>query len=95
MFEKLNRCIELFEVSQNNLKGFDLKLPFYNLIVVTGVSGAGKKCNDSTQFVSINENMFAYSPMEHRHAPEIQEKILNIKSFDCKLRQMNLDTSSN
>ncbi len=42
MFEKLNRCIELFEVSQNNLKGFDLKLPFYNLIVVTGVSGAGK-----------------------------------------------------
>ncbi len=36
------RFIELFEISQNNLKGFDLELPFYKLIVVTGVSGAGK-----------------------------------------------------
>ncbi len=37
-----NKFIKLLEISQNNLKGFDLKLPFYKLIVVTGVSGAGK-----------------------------------------------------
>ncbi len=36
------KFIELLKVSQNNLKGFDLKIPFYKLVVVTGVSGAGK-----------------------------------------------------
>jgi excinuclease ABC subunit A len=36
------KFIELLRVSQNNLKSFDLRLPFYKLIVVTGVSGAGK-----------------------------------------------------
>jgi excinuclease ABC subunit A len=36
------KFIELLKVSQNNLRGFDLRLPFYKLIVVTGVSGAGK-----------------------------------------------------
>jgi len=36
------KFIEVLKVSQNNLKGFDLRLPFYKLIVVTGVSGAGK-----------------------------------------------------
>ncbi|MCS7149370.1 MAG: excinuclease ABC subunit UvrA [Caldimicrobium sp.] len=36
------KFIELYSVRQNNLKGFDLLLPFYSLVVVTGVSGAGK-----------------------------------------------------
>lgn len=36
------KFIEALGVFQNNLKGFDLRLPFYKLIVVTGVSGAGK-----------------------------------------------------
>ncbi|MFN3505041.1 MAG: excinuclease ABC subunit UvrA [Caldimicrobium sp.] len=36
------KFIELYSVSQNNLKNFDLFLPFYQLIVVTGVSGSGK-----------------------------------------------------
>ena len=34
--------ISLNEVSQNNLKGFDLDLPLGKLIVVTGPSGSGK-----------------------------------------------------
>lgn len=41
----------------------------------SGVSGAGKKCSDTTHYVSINENAFAYSPLTHRHAPEIAEKL--------------------
>ncbi|MDH5464353.1 MAG: N-acetyl-gamma-glutamyl-phosphate reductase [Thiovulaceae bacterium] len=41
----------------------------------SGVSGAGKKCVDSTHFVTINENMFAYASLEHRHGAEIQEKL--------------------
>ncbi len=36
------KFIQVLSARQNNLKGFDLFLPFYHLIVVTGVSGAGK-----------------------------------------------------
>lgn len=41
----------------------------------SGVSGAGKKLNEITQFVTVNDNIFAYNPLKHRHAPEIAEKI--------------------
>ena len=41
----------------------------------SGVSGAGKKLSDTTHFVTINENIFAYNPFKHRHMPEIKEKI--------------------
>ena len=41
----------------------------------SGVSGAGKKCSDKTHFVSIDENVFAYNPLMHRHEPEIKEKM--------------------
>ena len=41
----------------------------------TGVSGAGKKLSETTHFVNINENLFAYNPMMHRHAPEIADKL--------------------
>lgn len=34
--------IELFKVEQNNLKGFDLRIPKNKLVVVTGMSGSGK-----------------------------------------------------
>jgi len=46
----------------------------------SGVSGAGKKLSETTQFVTINDNMFAYNPMKHRHMPEIQEKVKLIKN---------------
>ncbi len=41
----------------------------------SGVSGAGKKCSDSTHYVSINDNLFSYNPLGHRHGPEIFEKV--------------------
>jgi N-acetyl-gamma-glutamyl-phosphate reductase len=41
----------------------------------TGVSGAGKKLSDVTHFVNVNENLFAYNPLMHRHAPEIAQKL--------------------
>jgi len=41
----------------------------------SGVSGAGKKLTNTNSFVTINENIFAYNPLKHRHAPEIKEKI--------------------
>ncbi|MDW8135909.1 MAG: excinuclease ABC subunit UvrA [Thermodesulfobacterium sp.] len=36
------KFLEVLSAHQNNLKNFDLKIPFYHLIVVTGLSGAGK-----------------------------------------------------
>ncbi len=44
----------------------------------SGVSGAGKKLSTTTHFVTINDNIFAYNPLKHRHAPEITEKIEKI-----------------
>lgn len=41
----------------------------------SGVSGAGKKPSLTTHFVTINENIFAYNPLVHRHEPEIAEKL--------------------
>lgn len=41
----------------------------------TGVSGAGKKLSDVTHFVNVNDNLFAYNPLSHRHAPEIANKL--------------------
>jgi len=41
----------------------------------TGVSGAGKKLSDNTHFVNVNDNLFAYNPLMHRHAPEIADKL--------------------
>ncbi len=41
----------------------------------SGVSGAGKKCSQKTHYVSINENIFAYNPLKHRHSIEIKEKL--------------------
>ena len=51
----------------------------------SGVSGAGKKLSESTHFVNINENIFAYNPLKHRHAPEIKEKIRKIHSVDINI----------
>ena len=41
----------------------------------TGVSGAGKKLSETTHFVNVNDNLFAYNPLHHRHAPEIAQKL--------------------
>jgi N-acetyl-gamma-glutamyl-phosphate reductase len=52
----------------------------------SGVSGAGKKLSQTTHFVTINDNIFAYNPLKHRHAPEIREKIEKIHGV-----QMNIN----
>ena len=50
----------------------------------SGVSGAGKKCSASTHYNGINENIFAYKVLNHRHEPEIKEKLFkqSSKAFD-------------
>ena len=55
----------------------DKRIPNTPIIVdaKTGVSGAGKKLSEVTHFVNVNDNLFAYSPFHHRHAPEIAQKL--------------------
>jgi len=55
----------------------DKRVPHTPIIVdaKTGVSGAGKKLSDVTHFVNVNDNLFAYNPLMHRHAPEIANKL--------------------
>ena len=52
----------------------------------SGVSGAGKKLSELNTYVNINENIFAYAPLTHRHFPEIDEKV-------SKITNTNLDIS--
>jgi N-acetyl-gamma-glutamyl-phosphate reductase len=51
----------------------------------SGVSGAGKKLTLNNSFVTINENIFAYNPLKHRHAPEIKEKIKKLYNIDFNI----------
>lgn len=51
----------------------------------SGVSGAGKKLSETTHFVTINDNFFAYNPLKHRHTPEIKEKIQKIHGVDMDI----------
>jgi N-acetyl-gamma-glutamyl-phosphate reductase len=51
----------------------------------SGVSGAGKKCVDTTHYVTINENMFAYAPLDHRHGVEVKEKLDRLNSRENRV----------
>ena len=51
----------------------------------SGVSGAGKKLSETTSFVTINDNIFAYNPFRHRHSPEITEKIKILENKNLKI----------
>jgi len=51
----------------------------------SGVSGAGKKLSETSHFVTINDNIFAYNPLKHRHAPEIAEKIAKIHGSETEV----------
>ena len=55
----------------------DKRVPNSPIIIdaKTGVSGAGKKLSEVTHFVNVNDNLFAYNPLLHRHAPEIADKL--------------------
>ena len=61
----------------------DPSFPIY-IDAKSGVSGAGKKCVKNTHYVTINENIFAYNPIYHRHSIEIFEKLykLSNQNFD-------------
>lgn len=52
----------------------------------SGVSGAGRKLSQTTQFCEANESVTAYGLGEHRHTPEIEQEL-------NKLSESNLTVS--
>ncbi|RUM74344.1 MAG: N-acetyl-gamma-glutamyl-phosphate reductase, partial [Sulfurovum sp.] len=62
----------------------DMDVPLF-VDAKSGVSGAGKKLSEMTHFVTVNDNIFAYNPLKHRHAPEIAEKIEDIYSAKAEV----------
>ncbi len=55
----------------------------------SGVTGAGKKLSDSTHFASVDENFVAYSLLNHRHTPEIEQVVGATVLFTPHLAPMN------
>ncbi|MBK5110733.1 MAG: N-acetyl-gamma-glutamyl-phosphate reductase [Thermoleophilia bacterium] len=44
----------------------------------SGVSGAGRDKGEATAFTTVTENVSAYTPVGHRHRPEIAEKLAGL-----------------
>lgn len=51
----------------------------------SGVSGAGKKLSQGTQFCEVNENFGAYKVNRHQHAPEMEQVLSEVAG-----KQMNI-----
>lgn len=47
----------------------------------SGVSGAGKTLSENTHYPRINENLFSYNPLSHRHQVEIEYQCELISNF--------------
>ena len=55
----------------------------------SGVSGAGRKLAEATQFYTVDEDFTAYGLLNHRHTPEIEQAIGAEVIFTPHLAPMN------
>jgi N-acetyl-gamma-glutamyl-phosphate reductase len=55
----------------------------------SGVSGAGRKLAENTQFCAVDEDFVAYGLMKHRHTPEMEQAIGAQLIFTPHLAPMN------
>lgn len=53
---------------------------------ISGVSGAGKKANDVTQFCLANESVNAYGAATHRHTPEIAQNLSTLAGYRVQVQ---------
>lgn len=51
----------------------------------SGVSGAGRKANMTTQFAECNEGLSPYKLAAHRHTPEIEQELSSLAKRDIRL----------
>jgi N-acetyl-gamma-glutamyl-phosphate reductase len=57
------------------LLALDIVAPRFAVSAVTGSTGSGRTPKPTTHHPERASNLFAYSPLEHRHAPEMEELI--------------------
>jgi len=53
---------------------------------LSGVSGAGRKTRQHFHFPEMSENFFVYSPLKHRHVPEMEGIVKRLSDRDIKVR---------
>ena len=65
----------------------DKLIDLANIIVdsKSGVSGAGRKLSEATQFCEANENFGAYKVNRHQHTPEIEQELSNVAGKKVKI----------
>ncbi len=63
----------------------DLKFGSVIIDSKSGVSGAGRKLKEEYLFLNISENFFAYSPLKHRHIPEMEQELRKISGSVDKI----------
>lgn len=63
------------------------KIRFKSIIIdsKSGVSGAGRKLKEDYLFLNVSDNFFAYSPLKHRHIPEIEQELYKISGMKSKI----------
>lgn len=74
--------IALYPLVLKGLLDFDSPVV---LDLKTGVSGAGKSLREDLHFPHMNENFKPYSPLNHRHVPEILQILKGEKETALKL----------
>jgi N-acetyl-gamma-glutamyl-phosphate reductase common form len=59
--------------------------PRLSVVAVTGSTGAGRKPADSTHHPARRSNLFAYSPLQHRHEPEMRALAAAASGMDAEI----------
>jgi N-acetyl-gamma-glutamyl-phosphate reductase common form len=59
--------------------------PRLSVVAVTGSTGAGRKPADTTHHPARRSNLFAYSPLEHRHEPEMRALAAAASGVDAEI----------
>ena len=67
------------------LKNDCVKIGSITIDAKSGVSGAGRKLKEDYLFLNISDNFFAYSPIKHRHIPEIEQELKNISGKEFNI----------
>lgn len=67
------------------LKTGNFKIDSINIDSKSGVSGAGKKLKEDYLFLNIINNFYAYSAVNHRHIPEMEQEIKNMSGFQINI----------
>ena len=67
------------------LKNSKLKISSIVIDSKSGVSGAGKKVSQDYIFLNIADNFKSYSPVFHRHIPEMEQELSKIKGESLKI----------